>query len=69
MVSSDQGVIAIGGELHGEEGQSPALYQLTCNEIECHWYQMEQQLKIARQEFVAMLIPDSLTNCTKSMIK
>jgi hypothetical protein len=58
-----QGVIVIGG--YSAAHQS-SIYKLICDQLECKWSEMEQKLKIARQLSVAMLIPDTLTNCTKT---
>jgi hypothetical protein len=60
-----QGVIVIGGYSDGDGVQS-SMYKLICDQLECKWSEMEQQLQIARRYFVAMLIPDALTNCTKT---
>jgi hypothetical protein len=61
-----QGVIVIGGYSDGDGYQS-SMYKLICDQLECKWSEMEQQLKIARDTFVAMLIPDTFkTNCTKT---
>jgi hypothetical protein len=58
-----QGVIVIGGY---SDGYQSSMYKLICDQLECKWSEMEQQLKIARSYLVAMLIPDTLTNCTKT---
>jgi hypothetical protein len=58
-----QGVIVIGGYSAADQS---SIYKLICDQLECKWSEMEQQLKIARRSFVAMLIPDALTNCTKT---
>jgi hypothetical protein len=58
-----QGVIVIGGYSAGDQS---SIYKLICDQLECKWSEMEQQLKIARAYLVAMLIPDALTNCTKT---
>jgi hypothetical protein len=60
-----QGVIVIGG-YSDTDGYQSSMYTLICDQVECNWSEMEQQLKIARQLFVAMLIPNHLTNCTKT---
>jgi hypothetical protein len=60
-----QGVIVIGGYSNGDGYQS-SIHKLICDQLECKWSEMEQKLKIARQLSVAMLIPDILTNCTKT---
>jgi hypothetical protein len=57
-----QGVILIGG--YSATDQS-SMYKLICDQLGCKWSKMEQQLQIARDRAVAMLIPNHLTNCTK----
>jgi hypothetical protein len=59
-----QGVIVIGGYSAGDGYQS-SIYKLICDQLECKWSEMEQQLQIARYSAVAMLIPNHLTTCTK----
>jgi hypothetical protein len=61
-----QGVILIGGRSTTDDEYQSSMYKLICDQLECKWSEMEQQLKIARGYFVAMLIPDRLTNCTKT---
>jgi hypothetical protein len=58
-----QGVIVIGG--YSNEVQS-SMYKLICDQLGCKWSEMEQQLQIPRSYFVAMLIPDTLANCSKT---
>jgi hypothetical protein len=61
-----QGVILMGGlSVTNNEYQS-SMYKLICDQLGCKWSEMEQQLKIPRRYLVAMLIPDTLTNCTKT---
>jgi hypothetical protein len=60
-----QGVILMGGSDPDYAHQS-SMYKLICDQLGCKWSEMEQQLKIARKLSVAMLIPDTLTNCTKT---
>jgi hypothetical protein len=61
-----QGVILIGGYSAADYEYQSSIYKLICDQLECKWSEMEQQLKIARGYLVAMLIPDTLTNCTKT---
>jgi hypothetical protein len=65
-----QGVIVIGGYSADDSAAGGAyqssIHKLICDQLGCKWSEMEQQLKIARAAFVAMLIPDALTNCTKT---
>jgi hypothetical protein len=58
-----QGVIVIGGYSNGYES---SINKLICDQLGCKWSEMEQQLKIPRSSLVAMLIPNHLTNCTKT---
>jgi hypothetical protein len=60
-----QGVILIGG-WSATDGYQSSIYKLIYDQLEWKWSEMEQQLQIARRYFVAMLIPDTLTNCTKT---
>jgi hypothetical protein len=55
-----QGVILMSGAYQS------SIYKLICDQIGCKWSEMEQQLKIPRAFFVAMLISNHLTNCTKT---
>jgi hypothetical protein len=64
-----QGLIFIGGYSTTDGGSQTAqssIYKLICDQLGCKWSKMKQQLHIARSIFVAMLIPDTLTNCTKT---
>ena len=67
MVSVDGTVIAIGGYggfggewSHGDYSNS--LYKLVCSQ-KCRWIELAQKLTVARYGFVAMTIPDEMTNC------
>jgi hypothetical protein len=60
-----QGVILMGG-LNSDYVPQSSIYKLICDQLGCKWSEMEQQLKNARSFLVAMLIPDALTNCTKT---
>ena len=62
---SGQGAIFIGGK--SEMGHHAEMYKLTFNVKagSFEWFLMEQHLNIPRGEFVAMYIPNEITNCTK----
>jgi hypothetical protein len=60
------GVILIGGYSNTDNAFQSSIYKLICDQLGCNWSEMKQQLQIARRSFVAMLIPDTLTNCTKT---
>jgi hypothetical protein len=63
MVTSPdgQGVIIIGGNF-----VDTSIYKLICNELDCKWSEMEQNLQIGRYKHVAMMIPDNLTTCIRT---
>jgi hypothetical protein len=61
-----QGVILIGGYSATDNENHSSIYKLICDQLGCKWSEMKQQLQKARNTSVAMLIPDSLTNCTKT---
>ena len=62
MVSVDGTVVAIGGRSNNE--LSNAIFQLVCSSLdECQWTEMAQKMSVARSNFVAMPIPDEMTNC------
>ena len=61
MVNFDDSVIVVGG-LNKENGYSKSFYKLVCFD-DCHWNMMPQKLAVARGLFVAMTIPDEMTNC------
>ena len=66
MVPFDKDVVIIGGSdgpYIGDEQSS--LHRLTCQNQDCEWKTMSQQLKVARYAFVAMFIPDELLDCGK----
>ena len=61
MVFNDEDTFIIGGADPYGTAQS-SIYKLEKE----NWTKLQQELKIAREEMVAMLIPSSLTTCTKS---
>ena len=61
MVTLDKDVVAIGGASF-----ESSLYLMTCQNKVCEWQTMSQELKVGRYVFVAMLIPDELTDCGKN---
>ena len=62
MVATENSLVAIGG-VTTDGTTTNDLFELTCSETGCKWKEMEQKLKIGRSNFVAMMVPDSLTNC------
>ena len=72
MVTLDKHLVVIGGfggvkgyATYSDDYQSP-LYLMTCQNKVCGWYTMSQELNVGREDFVAMLIPDELTDCGKN---
>ena len=59
IVPFSKDVVIIGGGI-----ESSSLHRLTCQNQDCEWKTMSQLLKVARNEFVAMLIQDELVNCS-----
>ena len=73
MVPFDKDVVIIGGRSDGVMGLdsitfSTSLYRFTCQNQDCEWRIMSQELKIGRNWFVAMVIPDELVECGNRMI-
>ena len=67
IVPFDKDVVIIGGiscsSIYSCSPQS-SLHRLTCQNQDCEWKTMSQQLKFARYYFVAILIPDELVDCS-----
>ena len=67
MVSVDGAAVAIGGDSDGD--YSNAIFRLVCSALdECQWAKMAQKMSVAREDFVAMTIPDEMTNCRAKVI-
>ena len=62
IVPFDKDVVIIGGIKGGYSTSS--LHCLTCQNQDCEWKTMSQQLEVARYLFVAILIPDELVDCS-----
>ena len=66
MIEFGDTAIAIGGTSYDGLHPSNSLYKLVCyHGTNCEWKEMSQKLRVARFDFVAMLIPDWMTNCKK----
>ena len=65
IVPFDKDVVIIGGDGPYIGDEQSSLHRLTCQNQDCEWKTMSQQLKVARSSFVAMLIPDELVDCGK----
>ena len=62
MVRIGYDLIVIGGT-NENKNQSGALYKLSCWNHNCKWEKLTQKLKIPREEFVAIPIPESFITC------
>jgi hypothetical protein len=40
-----------------------SLHELTCDELECNWNEMEQTFSVSRRDHIAMLVPDAIVDC------
>ena len=68
MVPLDKDLVVIAGRsCTGGCSFESSLYLLSCHNKACGWTSMSQTLQVARQQFVAMLIPDDLTDCSKKL--
>ncbi len=56
-------LIFIGGSDVNEKNTSEML-KLTCSSSICSWETMVQRLDFGRRNFVAMLVPENLVNCS-----
>ena len=50
---------AIGGRVENGDDQT-AIYRLSCSSGNCAWTTMDQELKVARMDLVAMAVPNDL---------
>jgi hypothetical protein len=57
----------MGGYSATDNADQSSIHKLICDQLGCKWSEMVQQLKNARSWFVAMMIPNHLTNCTKTL--
>ena len=64
MVTLGTDLVVIGGDCKNCPDKS-SLYIMTCQNQLCAWQEMNQRLKIGREQFVAMIIPDELVDCGK----
>lgn len=61
MVSLGDKIVVIGGYSPDDGNYQKDVYELQCST--CQWEKMEQSLQYARSQFVAIPIPDKLTDC------
>ena len=63
---SEGGVVLIGGERRLGDGttiQIDSLFHLSHAGQNSSWVELPQKVKTARNRYVALMVPDSLTNC------
>ena len=65
MVPLDKDLVVIGG--NDGSGAQSSLYLLSCHNKGCGWTTMTQTLQVGRYGFVAMVLPDELTDCGKEL--
>ena len=61
MVRIGYDLIVLGGS--NGEINSGALYKLSCTNYNCKWESLSQELKIPRNGFVAIPVPDDFVTC------
>ncbi len=62
VVTADKRKAVVFG-YHDDEALSTAMYSFQCFDKECQWTKMLQQLSVARQNLVGMLLPESMGIC------
>ena len=62
MVEIHGDVFTFGGFYNGVDGYNSAIYRFTCSSGICSWSTINQELKVARSNIVAIPVPDNF--CT-----
>ena len=65
LVTLGKDLLAIGGYSPYSDNVQSSLYRMSCQNKDCLWYTLSQELKVGRKNFVTMIIPDVLTDCGK----
>ena len=65
MVEFEDTVVAIVSTYDAmQKPERNSLYKLNCSsDVTCKWQEMSQKLAIPRNGFVAIMVPDEMTNC------
>jgi hypothetical protein len=58
MVEIHGDVFTFGGFYNGVDGYNSAIYRFTCSSGICSWSTINQELKVARSNIVAIPVPD-----------
>ena len=66
IVTLGKDLVSIGGYDPYSYNYHSSMYLMTCQNKFCVWHVMSQALKVARKSFVALIIPNELTDCGKS---
>lgn len=67
MVQAMGDLFVLGGEYaHKVSIGQKSIYQLRCSSEECTWKTLNQELRVPRIEFVAIVVMDSIVNCSKN---
>ena len=59
MVEIHGDAFLFGGSVSGWSGGKSAIYQLSCSSGICSWSTLNQELKVARSDVVAIPVPDT----------
>ena len=62
IVPYGKDLVLIGGYSYDDEFQD-GFYKFSCSNRNCVWTEMPQKLAVARENFVAIPIPDDLAIC------
>ena len=69
MVRIGTDLVVIGGYAYGISidftGYNDSIFKLSCSYNFCQWERMTPKLKMGRQYFVAVALPDNFVNCNK----
>ena len=60
MVTGDTELVVIGGT---KPPVQTSMYHFSCQNRNCKWQKMDQELEAARTNVVAMIVPDGLVDC------
>ncbi len=66
IIDNGASMLLVGGVQQDGNDRLDTLYRIQCSNRTCQWTLMEQRLEIGRSDPVAMLISDSLANCSEN---
>ena len=62
IVPFGKDLVLIGGYSY-DDGFQDGIFKFTCANRNCAWTKMPQKLRVARENFVAIPIPENLATC------